>query len=102
MSKMHIKKGDEVVVCSGPERPYLDPESGDLIVKRGRVLHLHSSKQRALVEGCRIIKKHTRRSQLNPQGKIVEQEGTIHVSNLMKVANFEARMSKRGMKLKQS
>ncbi len=102
MAKLHIKKGDEVVICSGPERPFLDPESGELVIKKGRVLHVYASKQRVLVEGCRMIKKHMRRSQMNPQGKIVDQEGTIHASNLMKLTDFEARATRRGVKIKQS
>lgn len=101
MAKLHIKKGDDVVICSGPEKPFTDPESGELVVKRGRVLHVNANKQRVLVEGCRLIKKHMRRSQNNPQGKIVEQEGTIHASNIMLASEFEARAAKRGVKIKQ-
>lgn len=102
MSKIHVKRNEEVVIISGPERPFVDPESGELVVKRGKVLKVYPAKQRVLVEGARFIKKHMRRSQLNPQGKIVEQEGTIHASNVMKVAEFEARATKRGVKIKQS
>jgi len=102
MAKLHVKKNDEVVIISGPERPFLDAETGELVVKRGRVLMVYPSKERVLVEGCRMIKKHLRRSQANPQGKIVEKEGTIHASNVMKLADFEARAAKRGVKIKQS
>ncbi len=102
MPKLHVKKGEEVVIISGPERPFVDPESGEVVVKRGRILQVYPAKQRVLIEGCRMIKKHMRRSQLNPQGKIVEQEGTIHASNVMRLTDYEARATKRGIKIKQS
>ncbi len=83
--KFHIKKGDEVVVVAGKEKG-----------KRGKIIAIASGKQRAIVEGLQMIKRHTRKNQQNPQGAIVEREGTIHVSNLMKAEQFDARASKRG------
>ena len=53
-------------------------------------------KQRASVEGVKMIKRHTRKSQQNPQGAIIEREGTVHISNLMVASNFDARAAKRG------
>jgi large subunit ribosomal protein L24 len=85
MRKFHIKKNDEVVVISGTEKG-----------KRGRVLQVLQGKERAIVEGCKMIKRHTRKSQMHPNGAIVEREGTIHVSNLMLVSKYEARAAKRG------
>lgn len=84
MQKCHIKKGDQVVILSGTERG-----------KRGRVLEVQRDKQRAIVEGAKIIKRHTRKSQQHPQGAIVEREGTVHLSNLMKAEKFDARAAKR-------
>lgn len=69
--KHHVKKGDHVEVISGNFRG-----------SSGRVLAVLSAKQRVLVEGVRIIKKHLRKSQDNPTGKIAEREGTIHISNV--------------------
>src|SRR5260370_4014353 len=69
--KFHVKKGDEVEVMSG-----------NLKGSSGKILEVLPSKQRVLVEGVRIIKKHLRKSQDNPQGKIAEREGPIHVSNV--------------------
>jgi large subunit ribosomal protein L24 len=69
--KHHVKKGDQVEVISGNFRG-----------SSGRVLAVLSSKQRVLVEGIRIIKKHLRKSQDNPTGKIAEREGPIHISNV--------------------
>src|SRR5438094_783929 len=48
----------------------------------GRILAVFPGKQRVLVEGVRIIKKHLRKSQDNPSGKIAEREGPIHISNV--------------------
>jgi large subunit ribosomal protein L24 len=85
MSKIHVKKGDEVVVLAGAEKG-----------KRGKVIAVSPKKSRAIVEGLKMIKRHTRKSQDHPQGAIVEREGTIHLSNLMKVDRFDARAAKLG------
>jgi large subunit ribosomal protein L24 len=69
--KFHVKKGDQVEVISGNFKG-----------SQGKILAVISSKQRVLVEGVRIIKKHLRKSQDNPSGKIAEREGPIHISNV--------------------
>ncbi|HEU5123134.1 MAG TPA: 50S ribosomal protein L24 [Verrucomicrobiae bacterium] len=84
MQKFHVKKGDEVVVIAGSEKG-----------KRGKIIAVDTGKQRVIVEGVQMIKRHTRKSQDNPQGAIVEREGTVHISNVMKAEVFEARASKR-------
>ena len=84
MPKMHVKKGDEVVVVAGTERS-----------KRGKVLFLSPKKQRVIVEGIKMIKKHMRKSQQHPQGAIIEREGTIHVSNVMAASEYDARAARR-------
>ena len=88
MQAFHVKKGDEVVVISGTERG-----------KRGRVLQVLPRKQRVLVEGAKMMKRHVkqRRDPNAPQGGIIEREGSIHISNVMKVADFDARAAKRGV-----
>jgi large subunit ribosomal protein L24 len=83
--KLHIKKGDEVVVLAGAERG-----------KRGKIISVSPRSSRAIVEGVKMIKRHTRKNENNPQGAIVEREGTIHISNLMKAELFDSRASKRG------
>jgi large subunit ribosomal protein L24 len=85
MTKPHVKKGDEVVVLAGAEKG-----------KRGKIIAVNPKKNRAIVEGLKMIKRHTRKSQDHPQGAIVEREGTIHISNLMKVDLFDARAAKHG------
>jgi large subunit ribosomal protein L24 len=84
MTKFHVKKGDEVVVIAGAEKG-----------KRGKIIAVETKKQRVIVEGVRMMKKHMRKSQDSPQGAIIEREGTIHISNVMTVANFDARAAKR-------
>ena len=84
MLKFHVKKGDEVVVIVGSEKG-----------KRGKIIEVITGKSRVIVEGIKLIKKHTRKSQQNPQGAIVEREGTIHISNVMKAESFDARAGRR-------
>lgn len=85
--KLHLKKGEEVVVLSGAERG-----------KRGKIISVSPKSSRAIVEGVKMIKRHTRKSEANPQGAIVEREGTVHISNLMKAELFDARAAKHGNK----
>lgn len=84
MQKLHVKRGDEVVVISGSHKG-----------KSGKVLEVLPAKQRARIEGVAMVKRHLRKSQEHPQGAIVEREGTVHVSNLMLKANFEAGKAKK-------
>ncbi len=79
MQKAHIKRNDEVIVIAGSHKG-----------KSGKVIEVLTAKQRARVEGVAMVKRHTKKSQENPQGAIVEREGTVHVSNLMLKATYEA------------
>lgn len=83
--KFHIKKNDQVVVIAGSQKG-----------KQGKVLEIRASQNRAVVEGVAMIKRHLKKSQENPQGKIAEREGTVHVSNLMLLSRYE--QSKRAKK----
>jgi large subunit ribosomal protein L24 len=84
--KYHVKKGDQVEVISGNFRG-----------SSGRILAVFSGKQRVVVEGVRIIKKHLRKSQDNPSGKIAEREGPIHISNV-KLIEREKKTEKKAAK----
>lgn len=75
----HIKRNDEVVVIAGSHKG-----------KTGKVLEIVAAKERARVEGVGMIKRHLKKSQENPNGAIVEREGTIHVSNLQLKSRFDA------------
>jgi len=69
--KFHVKKGDNVKVISGNHAG-----------ATGKVLQILPKKQQVLIEGVRMIKKHERKSQDNPQGSIAQREGPIHISNV--------------------
>ena len=84
--KCHVKKGDHVEVISGNFRG-----------SSGRILAVFPGKQRVVVEGVRIIKKHLRKSQDNPSGKIAEREGPIHISNV-KLIEREKKTEKKAAK----
>ena len=71
MPKLRIRKDDEVIVVSGRDRG-----------KRGKVLRAYPAENRVLVEGVNVVKRHTKPSQLDPQGGIKEKEAPIHVSNV--------------------
>ncbi|MFA5712825.1 MAG: 50S ribosomal protein L24 [Bacteroidales bacterium] len=72
--KLHIKKGDTVYVNAGDDRG-----------KTGRVLEVIKAKDRAIVEGINMISKHSKPSAKHPQGGIIKQEASIHISNLQVV-----------------
>ena len=76
--KLHVHKGDQVEVISGNHKG-----------STGKVLEVLARKERVLIEGVRIIKRHLRKSQDNPQGKIAEREGPIHISNVKVVERGE-------------
>jgi len=83
MQRFHVRKNDEVVVIAGADKG-----------KRGRIISVMPKKQRVIVEGAHMIKKHMRKSQQYPQGQIIEREGTVHISNVMKADVFDARAAK--------
>jgi large subunit ribosomal protein L24 len=68
---MKIRKGDTVKVLSGKSKG-----------KKGKVLKVDPHKERVIVEGVNLIKRHSRPSQRNPKGGIVEKEGPLHVSKV--------------------
>jgi large subunit ribosomal protein L24 len=79
MQKFHVKRGDQIVVIAGSQKG-----------KSGKVLEILAGKQRARVEGLAMIKRHEKKSEKNPQGAITEREGSIHLSNLMLKATYDA------------
>ncbi|MFQ6615997.1 MAG: 50S ribosomal protein L24 [Fidelibacterota bacterium] len=72
---MRIKKGDTVQIIAGEARG-----------KTGKVLKVFPRRNRVLVEGINFVKRHTRPSQQNPQGGIIEKEAPVHLSNVMLLA----------------
>ncbi len=85
---MKIRKNDNVIVIAGNARG-----------KTGKVLKVFPDKDRIIVEGVNIIKRHTRPSQRNPQGGIVQKEAPIHVSNVMLLDPKTNQPTRVGMKV---
>jgi large subunit ribosomal protein L24 len=69
--KFHVKRGDSVQVISGNHRG-----------SSGKVLQVLPDKSQVIVEGVRMIKKHQRKTQDNPNGAIIQREGPLHISNV--------------------
>jgi large subunit ribosomal protein L24 len=74
----HVKRGDQVMVISGNHKG-----------AAGKILQVLPKKNQVIIEGVRMIKKHLRKSQENPNGKIVEREGPLHISNVRLVEKGE-------------
>ena len=68
---MHLRKGDQVIVIAGKEKG-----------KRGRVLRLLTEKNRVVIERVNMVKRHTKPTQRNPRGGILEKEGSVEASNV--------------------
>ncbi|MDB0007255.1 50S ribosomal protein L24 [Flavobacteriales bacterium] len=88
MSKLHIKKGDTVKVIAGNSNG-----------QEGKVIEVLVAKSRALVEGVNMVSKHTKPNAANPQGGIVKQEASIHISNLMVVDPTSGEATRIGRKI---
>lgn len=85
--KLHIKKGDTVMVIAGDSKG-----------QQGRVLVVDSEKEKILVEGVNMVSKHTRPTNKTPKGGIIQKEAPIHISNL-KVIDSSGKPTRIGRKL---
>ena len=81
--KNHVSKGDVVRVVTGNHRG-----------AEGKVLSVLRTKNQVLIEGVRLIKKHTRKSQEHPNGAIIEREGPIHISNVKRIETAKKETAK--------
>ena len=88
MSKLHIKKGDTVYVNTGENRG-----------ATGKVLKVFVDKQRAIVEGVNMVSKSRKPDAKRPQGGIIKQEASIHISNLNVVDPKTGKPTRIGRKL---
>lgn len=77
--KTHVKKGDTVEVTAGNHKGQV-----------GTVMQVMPADGYVIVEGIRMIKRHSRKSQDRPEGGIIEREGPIHISNVKLVAKKAA------------
>ncbi|RPI19410.1 MAG: 50S ribosomal protein L24 [Ignavibacteriae bacterium] len=88
MRLTRLKKNDKVKVISGNHKG-----------KEGKILKLYRDKNRVIVEGVNIIKRHTRPTQKNPQGGISQREAPIHISNIMLIDPKSNDISRIGMQI---
>jgi large subunit ribosomal protein L24 len=86
--KIHIKKGDTVIVITGESK-----------TQKGRVLSVDRAKDRAIVEGVNMVSKHTKPNSKAPQGGIVKKEAPIHLSNLMLIDPASGKPTRIGKRL---
>jgi len=86
--KLHIKKGDQVIVNNGEYKG-----------QKGRVLDVNREKNRAIVEGVNMVSKHTKPNASSPQGGITKQEAAVHISNLNMVDPSSGEATRIGRKL---
>jgi large subunit ribosomal protein L24 len=82
-ASFHVRRGDVVQVVTGNHKG-----------AQGKVLEVVRKKEQVIIEGVRLIKKHTRRSQQHPNGGIIEREGPIHVSNVKLIERPKAEKEK--------
>ena len=85
--KLHVKKGDTVLVLSGKDKG-----------KQGKIVEALPKKAKVVVEGVNKVKRHTKPSQANPQGGIITKEAPIHVSNVALVDSQSGKATKVGYK----
>ncbi|MDX9725437.1 MAG: 50S ribosomal protein L24 [Bacteroidales bacterium] len=86
--KIHIRKGDTVIVVTGESKG-----------QKGRVLEVDRDKERAIVEGVNTVSKHTKPNAKSPQGGIIKKEAPIHISNLMIVDPASGKPTRIGRRL---
>ncbi|MBP6619130.1 MULTISPECIES: 50S ribosomal protein L24 [unclassified Lacihabitans] len=86
--KLHVKTGDTVEVIAGNSKG-----------KRGKIVEVLVKKNRVVVEGVNLIKKHIKPNAQSPQGEIKELEGTIHISNVLVVDPSTGKPTRVGRKL---
>jgi len=89
--KLHIKKGDTVIVITGESKG-----------QKGRVLEVNRDKSKAIVESVNMVSKHTKPNAKAPQGGIIKKEALIHISNLMLVDPTTGKPTRVGRKLGES
>lgn len=88
LNKFHVKKGDLVQVMAGKDKG-----------KQGRVLRVFFSKNRLSVENLNVVKRHTRPSQQNQEGGIVEKEAPMAVSNVLLVCGACNQATRTGVRV---
>ena len=89
LTKFKIKKGDKIRVISGEHKG-----------SEGNVLKILTAKNRAIIEGVNLVKKHAKPDAQNPQGGIIEKEASIHISNLSLITS-DGKTTRAGYRMEQ-
>jgi large subunit ribosomal protein L24 len=87
VTKLHVKKDDLVMIVAGKDKG-----------KTGKVLRVIPEKGRVLVENLNVVKRHTRPSQANAEGGIIEKEASIDVSNVQLVCKACDKPARTGLR----
>ena len=87
--KFKIKKGDKIRVISGEHKG-----------SEGNVLKILTTKNRAIIEGVNLVKKHAKPDAQNPQGGIIDKEAPIHISNLSLITS-DGKTTRAGYRMEQ-
>jgi large subunit ribosomal protein L24 len=90
-TKLHIKKGDTVIV-----------NAGDYKGQQGRVLEVIRDKNKVIIEGINLVSKHTKPNTKSPQGGIIKKEAPVHISNLMVIDPKSGKGTKIGRRLNEN
>ena len=93
MTKLKIKRGDNVIITTG--RKEIKGKTGEVI----EVIRKENKDARVIVAGLNIVKRHTKPSAGIPQGGIVEKEASVHISNVMLVDPKTKKGTKVGYKI---
>ena len=75
-NKINFRKGDNVLVISGDDKG-----------KKGKIVDIFPKKMRAIIESVNFLKKHVKPTQKVPQGGVIKQEGSLHISNIKLICN---------------
>jgi large subunit ribosomal protein L24 len=86
--KLHIKKGDTVMVITGESKG-----------QKGRIMEVDREKYRAIVEGINLVSKHTKPNAKAPQGGIIKKEAPVNISNLMLIDPASGKPTRIGRRL---
>ena len=86
-TKLHIKKGDTVMIIAGDSKG-----------QQGKILKVQIEKSKAIVEGINLVSKHTKPNAKSPQGGILKKEAPVHISNLM-VIDSSGKPTRTGRKI---
>ena len=88
MTKLHVKKGDNVMIISGDDKG-----------KKGKILEVSIKEQKVIVEGCNIVTKHVKPKRQGQVGGLVKAEGAIHACKVQLIDPKSGKPTRVGKKI---